>query len=393
MDTVRPTLRFGGLCLLALLWLAQQAPPAASQGDSPQARPHPSVAAVYQAEVQPLLQKYCYRCHGDTKPKGDVRLDKLSVDFVKGPASDLETWHDVLQNLHRGEMPPRGQPRPTAREHGVLVDFFNRAFVEAREQRESTAGRTVMRRMTSYEFQNTLEDLLGLKLHFTRDLLPEVPSRDGFLNNGSFLTVSSQHVRDFWATARFAMSQAIVTGPAPKAYRVQSNHFVSFGRAGKGTRKLETAKSSSTDYSHALVPDTALMLPLADIPSSGKYRLRITLRATGPRTCLLAWFKVSRNNQTSLIFAKPEVRPSPDDQVVEITGSIEDISVLAQRGNRPDGPMPMLCLSNVGNIHFFLGGNGSKFPGGVDPERARKILEDPQERPGDRGARHQSRGV
>src|SRR4051794_10553090 len=98
--------------------------------------PTRSVQAVYQTEVRPLLQKYCYQCHANGKAKGDVRLEKLSIDFVKGPAADLETWHDVLENLHRGEMPPKNQPRPTAKEHGVIVDWLNRAFVEARQQRE-----------------------------------------------------------------------------------------------------------------------------------------------------------------------------------------------------------------------------------------------------------------
>ena len=39
-----------------------------------------SVQAVYQADVRPLLQKYCFECHGATKPKGDIRLDTLSID-------------------------------------------------------------------------------------------------------------------------------------------------------------------------------------------------------------------------------------------------------------------------------------------------------------------------
>jgi hypothetical protein len=339
------------------------------------ARPDPlakaeTIQASYQTKVRPLLQKYCYQCHGETKPKGDVRLDKLTVDFVKGPAADLETWHDVLQNLHRGEMPPRSQKQPTRAEHAVIVDWLQRAFVEARQQRESTGGKVAMRRLTSYEFHNTLEDLLDMKLNYSKDLLAEVPSKDGFLNNASVLTTSSQHVRTLWSAARFAMSRAIVTGPQPKTRRIHAEQFSTFGNGKK------TQKTDDKGPKNVLLPDTALMVPVEGFPAEGKFRLRVNLKATGPKTCLLAWFKVSKNNQSSLIFAKPEVAPSADAQNVDIYGNIEDITVFAERNAKGSGVTPYLCLSNVGSIHFFRGGNGSIYPRAMDLSLARQYLGD-----------------
>jgi cytochrome c553 len=63
-------------------------PPAqpAAEAGSP-----PSIQQVYNTDVRPILQKYCARCHGDDKAKADVRLDKLSIDFVKGPEGDQPT--------------------------------------------------------------------------------------------------------------------------------------------------------------------------------------------------------------------------------------------------------------------------------------------------------------
>lgn len=348
-----------------------------------------SVQALYQAGVQPLLRKYCYPCHGDGKSKGGVRLDKLTIDFVKGPAADLETWHDVLENMLRGEMPPKNQPRPTAQEHGMVVDWLNRAFVEARQQRESTGGKIVLRRLTSYEFHNTLTDLLGMKLDYSKDLLAEVPSRDGFLNNSTVLATSSQHVRDFWAAARYAMSKAIVTGPPPKVHRYSATEFLNFGK--KGGKKA--GKAGGGDYRNVLLPDTALGMAVDTLPREGPFRIRVNLQASGPKTALLAWFKISKNNQTSLIFAKPEISsktgtgplnlevlspfsngPAPGNQDIDIVGNIEDIPVLADRANNGNDIIPHLYVSNVGSIHFFRGGNGSIYPGGVDVERAKQLL-------------------
>ncbi len=365
----------GSFCIIAMAWVCSDAP----ESDAQQPTPKPAevvrpLTTVYETDVKPLLQKYCYQCHGNGKSKGSVRLDKLSIDFVKGPDADLETWHDVLENMHRGEMPPKNQPRPSVKEHGIIVDWLNRAFVDARAQRESTSGKGAMRRLTSYEFQNTLEDLLGLKLNYSKDLLAEVPSRDGFLNSSSVLTTSSQHMRDFWSAARYAMSKAIVTGPEPKVHRHSATSFAKFGGKGKAKAGKKGAKAESDEFRNVLLPDTALMMPITSLPKEGPFRIRLKVQATGPRTSLLAWFKISANNQTSLIFAKPEVDPSPNSQVVEIFGNIEEIPVLAERAAKDGGIVPQLCISNVGNIHFFRGGNGSIYPAGYNPDKAKELL-------------------
>ena len=67
----------------------------------------PSVAIGnpgFEKEIRPLLEKHCFSCHGPEKQKGDLRLDSLDPDMVNGNAG--ETWHDALDMLNRGEMPP-----------------------------------------------------------------------------------------------------------------------------------------------------------------------------------------------------------------------------------------------------------------------------------------------
>ena len=62
-------------------------------------------AADYNTDVRPLLQKHCFGCHGEEKQKGKLRLNTLSPDLLNDrPAA--ETWHDVLDVLNLGEMPP-----------------------------------------------------------------------------------------------------------------------------------------------------------------------------------------------------------------------------------------------------------------------------------------------
>src|SRR5437899_188721 len=36
----------------------------------------------YNEQIRPFLARHCLECHGTEKPKGDLRLDRLSPDFA-----------------------------------------------------------------------------------------------------------------------------------------------------------------------------------------------------------------------------------------------------------------------------------------------------------------------
>jgi mono/diheme cytochrome c family protein len=38
--------------------------------------------ASYEQAVAPFLKTHCLRCHGETKPKGEFRVDNLARDFT-----------------------------------------------------------------------------------------------------------------------------------------------------------------------------------------------------------------------------------------------------------------------------------------------------------------------
>ena len=123
---------------------------------------------------------------------GKLRLDTLDPDFVKGTGA--ETWHDVLNKLNLGEMPPKKAKQPTTAERRMLVGWVTRELQRAERAARSTGGRVVMRRLTRYEYNNTLRDLLGVQLDFAENLPPESVSADGFQNNGSVLGLSLIHI-------------------------------------------------------------------------------------------------------------------------------------------------------------------------------------------------------
>ncbi len=175
--------------------------------------------ARFTRDVQPLLQKLCCGCHGAKDPKGHLQLSMLDHELANG--EDAEAWQDVLDRVNLGEMPPPKAKQPTKAQRQVLVRWLTEGLREAAEAKQHSRGRVVMRRLTRYEYQNTMRDLLGVDLNYAAELPPEPLSPDGFLNNGASLEMSPSQLEVFLRAARMGLSEAIVSGEKPTVHRFQ----------------------------------------------------------------------------------------------------------------------------------------------------------------------------
>ena len=185
-------------CLLTLLIL-----PTKARSDEPdQTEP-------FNAVVKPFLVKYCNDCHGPDQQKAQLRLDRLDPDLLHG--NDAEVWQEVLDLINVSEMPPEdAKLQPTATERQAVADRLTDMMRQALESQRSSGGRNVMRRMTAYEYSNTLRDLLHLDLRFATDLPPEAAAKEGFKNNSSVLGTSALHIEYFERIARRALERIIL---------------------------------------------------------------------------------------------------------------------------------------------------------------------------------------
>ncbi|MDA0322272.1 MAG: c-type cytochrome [Verrucomicrobia bacterium] len=78
--------------------------------------------AVFARSVQPVLEQYCYRCHGAERQKKDLRLDILDPDLTDGP--DVETWRKALEKVSAEEMPPENKPQPSDAERQAVLAWL-----------------------------------------------------------------------------------------------------------------------------------------------------------------------------------------------------------------------------------------------------------------------------
>jgi len=190
--------------MLALVALLAASGPAALRADE----------EVPFARVAPLFQKHCYHCHGTAKPKGDLRIDKLNPDFVKG--NDGDHWRDVLDRLNFGDMPPAKEPALKKEDRELMT-----AWIVQERRRASLAKNqaTYFRRLTRREYERTLQDLLGLPIEFGTRLPEDGRSKEGFRNDGDALRMSPLQYETYLQIADEALAEAIVTGPAPAVHR------------------------------------------------------------------------------------------------------------------------------------------------------------------------------
>lgn len=178
---------------------------------------------IYQEQIRPFLMKYCVNCHGPKTQKAKLRLDRLEPDMVRG--SDTDMWQEVLDLINVSEMPPAEAPKqPTRKERQVIVEALTSSLRQAMEAQRSTGGRNVLRRLTAYEYNNTLRDLLHLDLKYATDLPPEGAAKEGFKNNSSVLGTSALHIEYFERIARKALEKIILVPekqPEPYFVRVE----------------------------------------------------------------------------------------------------------------------------------------------------------------------------
>jgi hypothetical protein len=163
--------------------------------------------------IVPFVTKHCVACHGPEKKKADLVLHPF-----KDEASILKArkiWMNVLGQIHTGEMPPAGKPRPTIAEN----EQFAKAVTAIFERHDRTAKRdpgvVTMRRLNRTEYANTIRDLIGVETPTTDDF-PGDDVGHGFDNIGDVLTISPLHMERYLAAAETIMRPAILVGAIPK---------------------------------------------------------------------------------------------------------------------------------------------------------------------------------
>ncbi|MDF1814355.1 MAG: DUF1588 domain-containing protein [Verrucomicrobiales bacterium] len=113
-------------------------------------------------EISQFLDKYCLECHDSDIQKGDRDFEDflLPLDSIH----DLESARDILNQVSLREMPPKKADQPTPEERAKLINALSGAVMASRGKVKDPEARTVMRRLSNREYENTLQVLFGRNL-------------------------------------------------------------------------------------------------------------------------------------------------------------------------------------------------------------------------------------
>jgi hypothetical protein len=117
--------------------------------------------------------------------------------------------------LSNGEMPPPDAKELGDSDRGIIVDWLAEEIQRASKVRRATGGHSSFRRMTQYEYNYALQDLLGVPWNFAKDLPPESHSDDGFQNSSELLHMSVGQLETYRQIALTALRRVTVKGDRP----------------------------------------------------------------------------------------------------------------------------------------------------------------------------------
>lgn len=172
--------------------------------------------ADFRESIRSVLTNNCLACHGPDATTANLRIDKLNPDLLTGP--DVDRWRGIYQALSNSEMPPEDETdfKLADADRKMVVDWLSEELSKASIVRRQRAEQSSFRRMTKYEYNYALQDLLGLPYPIANSLPPETASEDGFKNSSELLQMSAMQFEAYRALGFKALERVTVSGERPK---------------------------------------------------------------------------------------------------------------------------------------------------------------------------------
>ncbi len=162
----------------------------------------------FKTDIQPLLKKLCYDCHGATTSEADLSLEKF--ESAQSILEGRKTWLKSIERVEKKEMPPKEGEQPSDAERAKLTEFLKNAVNAIDCGKTADPGRVTIRRLNRFEYQNTIRDWIGLTYKPAADF----PGDDvgyGFDNIGDVMSLPPILMEKYMTAAELIAKKAIVT--------------------------------------------------------------------------------------------------------------------------------------------------------------------------------------
>ena len=203
----------------------------------------PAKAADFAAAIE-VIEDRCLACHDADTKKGGINLTPLLDPANASYGKHTKLWIRLEKMVARGEMPPENKKPLAPAEKQAITDWFHQSFVL--RDGKTHIGPTPLRRLTRYEFENTLGDVLAIRLKAPyRDTITghleiskiativpsDIPGESGFNNDAHRLGKLRPPLKELANAANHALAIFSKDPQAMKAVLGQSTIPANLGEA------------------------------------------------------------------------------------------------------------------------------------------------------------------
>ena len=254
MSASRKLIGVSGIAVLALLAVSLMLSfPSLNRGSSAQ--------ELFGADdMRQMVNTYCLACHNDALATSGLSLQQ--IDFAN-PGPHAEVLEAVVKKLSARMMPPSGMPHPNFETYEIVTEWLQNELDKAWAANPDPGRIAPIHRMNRYEYNNTINNLLGLDVN-VMDLLPGDPTADGSFDNiATSLPFTTAHMERYMSVAR--QVTRLATGLAPLNPSVSTHEIpVYMSQDWRQTEDMPFGSRGGISVSH-------------NFPVDGEYQFKVDL--------------------------------------------------------------------------------------------------------------------
>ncbi len=243
-------------------------------------------AAYFKSEIRPILSTFCLECHKEGK-----QIDFLAVKELDQIHTQRGNLRSAVAQLRNRTMPPAKEEQPAEADRRKVADWLERLLRETAREMGPYAGAVTARRLNRLEYDNTIRDLLGLKLKFSQTFPSDGGGGEGFDNNGETLFLPVILMERYLDAAEAIVDEAIIV-PETRRNFTPADFEKTDGTPTQG--KLQTGQESSL---------------FLQVPMTAPHTLTIQARTLGQAKAMLL-LKVDGITAQSIEFDPKEPKPA-----------------------------------------------------------------------------------
>jgi mono/diheme cytochrome c family protein len=163
-----------------------------------------------------FIDQNCAGCHSRSNPPAGI--DLTSLEFNLNDVDTFGRWVRVHDAVRDGKMPP-GAKNLSAAEREAFLTAITDPMMAHEQMRVTTRGRSVLRRLNRYEYENSIRDLLSAPWLQLKDSLPEDGLSHRLNKSGLALDISHVQMARYIEAAEQSIHLVLAAAQQPEAQK------------------------------------------------------------------------------------------------------------------------------------------------------------------------------